>query len=281
MEQEFIIPSQSNLPLYIKSNSAPDAERSVDWHYHEDVEMVLVEQGEFRLFINNQAYDLYAGDIVLVNSFVPHKTLTPIGNKKLLLQFKHNLFANEQNSLSALMPFYPKHSDFVIFKKGSRQNECLSACFEKLSGEFLTQERAYTSFIKAAFYEILAILYRFEILDNPEELRLPPECERFLPALQYVYDNISLPVSLGEISNMLNIDRSYFCRLFKKTMNMPFMEYVCALRLSKAEELLLHSDRSITEIAIECGFSSPAYFTKIFREKKGYTPSFYKQLQKR
>ena len=277
MEQEFIIPSSSNLPLYIKSNPAPDKEHYVDWHYHEDVEMVFVECGRFELFINNQIYELFEGDVVFVNSFVPHKTLTHIGNRKLLLQFKHNLFSSEQ----MLMPLFPKKNDFAIFRKDSEQNKSLTFCFEKLSREFEDQKKSYTSFIKASFYEILAVLYRFEILDNPEEISLPPECERFLPALQYVYDNIAFPVSLGEISDMLNIDRSYFCRLFKKTMNMSFMEYVYILRLNKAEELLLHSDMPITEIAIESGFSSPAYFTKIFKEKKGYTPSFYKQLKKR
>ena len=221
MEQEFIIPSRSNLPLYIKSNPVPDADHYVDWHYHEDVEMIWIEEGDFQLFINNQTYELSKGDIAFVNSFVPHKTLTHVGNKKLLLQFKHNLFSSEQ----MLMPLFPKRNDFAIFRKDSEQNECLTSCFEKLSSEFSLQQKSYTSFIKASFYEILAVLYRFEILDNPEEISLPPECERFLPALKHVYDNIAFPVSLGEISNMLNIDRSYFCRLFKKKLGITPTEY--------------------------------------------------------
>ena len=58
------------------------------------------------------------------------------------------------------------------------------------------------------------------------------------------------------------------------------MEYLYQIRLNVAENLLLHSDKNITEIAFEVGFLSPAYFTKIFREHKGYPPSFYKKLQK-
>ena len=94
-------------------------------------------------------------------------------------------------------------------------------------------------------------------------------------------DNLDSHISLEEISNSVHLDRSYFCRIFKKSMKMTFNEYLCTLRLQKAEELLLYSNNSIAEIALASGFSSPAYFTKIFKEKKGFTPTFYKHLTKR
>lgn len=281
MKQEFIIPLRDNLPLSIRIPPLTTAAREVDWHYHEDVEMLLIESGSFSLFINNQAYTLFAGDILFVDSLVPHKTYTPVGSQRLLLQFKHTLFAGEQAKLLPLLPLFPSHSDFVIFKSGTPENERLLPCLRALFREYAEQGKSHNAFIKAAFYEILAILYRLDVLGDPEEISVLPAFERFLPILSYVYEHIAEPVSLADISSRLNLDRSYFCRLFKKTMHMSFMEYVYLLRLGKAEELLFESNQSVTEIALECGFSSPAYFTKVFKEKTGYTPSFYKQLKKR
>lgn len=129
--------------------------------------------------------------------------------------------------------------------------------------------------------KLVAILYRYEILDDPTTLYSSKSIERLSPVLNYVEKYYASPITIAEMSNLINVERSYFCRLFKKTVNISFMEYLYSVRFAHAENLLLHSDKNITEIAYQVGFSSPAYFTKIFRKRKGYSPTFYKNLQKR
>lgn len=61
-------------------------------------------------------------------------------------------------------------------------------------------------------------------------------------------------------------------------MGSTLTEYVNFTRMHKAEQLLINQNKSISEIALECGFSSPQYFNKLFRKINGVSPSYYKKL---
>ena len=281
MLYEFIKPSIDKSPIYIKIDDPSKEEKFADWHYHEDIEMLWIKKGELYLSINKQDFTLQEGDILFVDSYVPHTTKTPIGTEKVLLQFKHDLLLSEQIDKIVLKPFIKSPNHFVVFRKSTLAGQLLILSFEKINNEFISQKKSYLSFVKAHFYEILAILYRFGTLMSPDDYSLPKQAKLLFPALQYAVENIDKPISLDEISTVAHLDRSYFCRLFNKNLQMTFSEYLCILRMQKAEKLLLYSNKTITEIALSCGFGSPAYFTKIFKEKKGFTPTFYKHLKKR
>ena len=107
------------------------------------------------------------------------------------------------------------------------------------------------------------------------------EQQTVLPVIQYTQTHYVEPISLKLASDIIHVDKSYFCRLFKKAIGISYLEYVYFLRIAKAEELLLRTKKTVTEIANETGFPSSAYFTKVFKKRKGYTPTFYKKLQKR
>lgn len=71
---------------------------------------------------------------------------------------------------------------------------------------------------------------------------------------------------------MLHITPSYFCRCFKDYTHQTFKEYVMALRLDYAMRQIKTTDKSITEICYESGFSTSAYFSKVFTKRFGKTP---------
>ena len=281
MQKEFILPSFRNIPIYIKCTSPAEEEYSVDWHFHEYVEMIWVQEKEMQVFVDNQLFVLEKNDILFINSFVPHKTHTNIGNVKFLLQFKPLMASQENAPSAALLQPNSKQSNFAIFRNSTEINQILVPHFDELAQEFLGKKKSYAAFIRATIFDILAVLYRFDVLNDPEELALSSKVERLLPALQYIHEHVGESIPLDEMSALLHVSRSSFCRLFKETLNISFMEYVYLVRIQTAENLLLHTDYSITEIAGKSGFSSPAYFSMIFKEKKGYTPSFYKKLKKK
>lgn len=80
-------------------------------------------------------------------------------------------------------------------------------------------------------------------------------------------------LNIDSLAARLGIGRSQFYRKIKSLTNYSPVELLRKLRLTKARELLSTTDRSISEIAYEVGFSAPAYFTKVFREMFGETPS--------
>ncbi len=70
-----------------------------------------------------------------------------------------------------------------------------------------------------------------------------------------------------------NIGYSYFRKMFKKYTGIPPVQYHLSLKIIRAKEMLLHTDKSIKEISNDLGFQSIYYFSRIFKKKLGATPS--------
>ena len=94
---------------------------------------------------------------------------------------------------------------------------------------------------------------------------------RFLKILQEQAGNSDL--SVDDIASRMGLERSQFYRKIKALTNFSPMELIRDYRLKTARQLLITTEKSVSEIAYETGFSTPAYFTKCFREAFGETPS--------
>lgn len=94
---------------------------------------------------------------------------------------------------------------------------------------------------------------------------------RFLQILNEGMGNQDLNVDM--IASQMGLERSQFYRKIKALTNYAPVELIRRLRLQRGRELLISTEKSISEIAYEIGFSSPAYFTKCYRDAYGETPS--------
>ncbi len=91
----------------------------------------------------------------------------------------------------------------------------------------------------------------------------------------FVDANYTEPTSLKVISNMFNISSAYLGKLFREETGTSFSKYLNTLRIEKAKELLLTTPEKANRIAIEVGYSDPAYFYSIFKKYTGMSPSRY------
>lgn len=96
----------------------------------------------------------------------------------------------------------------------------------------------------------------------------------FLYINRYCFEDITA----RQVALMFNWSYSYFSRQFKKTADQSFSEYLNMIRIEEAERLLLNTEMSITEIAMNTGYSDVSYFIKRFKEVKKLTPA---QLRKK
>ena len=106
------------------------------------------------------------------------------------------------------------------------------------------------------------------------ELTLEEKKERIE---RYINTNILGKISLEEVATYLGMNRTYFCMFFKRHYGKGFADYLNDLRIDKAASLLLQGDRTIAEIAGECGFKTVPYFTRAFKRSKGLTPGEYRK----
>ena len=95
-----------------------------------------------------------------------------------------------------------------------------------------------------------------------------------------IMENRELDLSVTEIAEKLGISLYYMVHLFKKATGTTITEYKKSLKLTIAKKLLVDSDKSIAEIAQECGFGSSSYFSKVFIQSEGVSPSKYRSYLK-
>ncbi len=113
-------------------------------------------------------------------------------------------------------------------------------------------------------------------------LRLAPPAERVSSrieidrAVEYVHANMGSRITLNDMARAANMSTSHFARVFKKEAGLTPVEYLNDVRMERVRKLLRAGGRSITDIALACGFGSPAYLSERFQRKYGLTPSEYR-----
>lgn len=97
-------------------------------------------------------------------------------------------------------------------------------------------------------------------------------------SISYIQANLSGALNLDTLAERFNFSKIYFHKLFKASTGKNLREYIEEQRIKKATELLTSSDKTLTEIAYECGFSSQSYFSYAFKRKTKLTPREYAKM---
>lgn len=95
--------------------------------------------------------------------------------------------------------------------------------------------------------------------------------------LDYIHAYLDQDLSLEVMAKQIGISRCYFADQFKQAMGIPPHQYVNQQRIEKAKQLLRQRERSLAEIALECGFASQSHLNKVFRKYVGMTPKTYRE----
>lgn len=94
---------------------------------------------------------------------------------------------------------------------------------------------------------------------------------------QYMEENLSRKVKIDDIASHLCVSNSWFRKEFQRLTGVPPATFLGRIRLQTSKYLLLSSNKSIKEIAAQCGFVTSEYFCKCFRDNTGMTPSDFRE----
>ena len=95
--------------------------------------------------------------------------------------------------------------------------------------------------------------------------------------LDYINEHYQEQLTVKELTELSNYSEYYFMKLFKQYTGKTVASYLNDFRLEKAKVMLLHSDRSITEIALDVGFNNTSYFIKKFQQANMVSPHKYRR----
>lgn len=163
---------------------------------------------------------------------------------------------------------------FCVFRGGQEWQERALAVLKKL----VTLTETGTTHYE---YEVLVLLTTLwlEIQRNVSPAgrrRKNAAAARMKSFLYFIEQHYREEISLEELSASAGVSKSECLRCFKRSLGTTPYKYLMDYRLSKAADLLLNTDRQISEIAVMTGFEQPSYFGKCFRERLGCTPKEYR-----
>lgn len=95
--------------------------------------------------------------------------------------------------------------------------------------------------------------------------------------LQYIQEHYNGELTLAQIAGSANISETECLRCFRRMLSCTPIQYVKQMRIQKAAELLVSTNRKISDIGMECGFQEMSYFAKIFRALTGNTPGAFRK----
>ena len=156
------------------------------------------------------------------------------------------------------------------------QNQVL-ACMHRIYDLSLSQPSAFEMEIQELLLSIWIEIYRHASFSGESQnTAAARDVERLRILLDYIHRHYMEHLTLEDLAAQIHICRSECCRFFKKCMNESLFDYLLDHRIEKSLPLLLERQASITSVAEQTGFSSPAYFSKIFRQQMGCSPSEYR-----
>ena len=139
------------------------------------------------------------------------------------------------------------------------------------NGEDLSQE--------IILAEVRARLLRLSLsqVKTRQKLSDTPAPHIFVKALKYIVRHFKEPIHLDQIAYAAGVSSRHLTRLFHQNTEQTINAYITRLRLSHVMRLLVTTDRTVTDIMYDAGFSCTTHFYKVFREQTGKTPRQYRQ----
>ncbi|MBC1742894.1 AraC family transcriptional regulator [Listeria welshimeri] len=268
-----IIETDAMLPVKYIIHSMPDAV-AVPRHWHEALEISYTIHGSVQNFyIDGTNYTTKQGDVFVINSNAIHSVFPNFEeNRKALSLFFAYGFLKENIPEIAELEF----CTFIGNKSESLQN---------LLDDFIKEiEHDKNSLhLKALVFEMLYILVRDFSIPKKVVVQITTEkhLERLTEITSYMRENYAEEIAVSGLANHFNLTSEYFSRFFKKYMGTTVLQYLELIRLNKAYQLLMNTDKAISYIAYSCGFPNEKSFTRVFKKVYFLTPNKYRTQNKK
>ncbi|NBD25431.1 helix-turn-helix domain-containing protein [Paenibacillus glycinis] len=249
------------------------------WHYHKEVELILVLRGAMGVHTAGAVYALRPGDIVMIGSsqlHLSHKT----SEEDLVYIVLH---VDLQRYFDPAMMMYYRHfSELVrpleelnyIFRENGEARQETAGIILDIHKEMMEKRKGYEIAASMRIKQLLLTLLRHDRRELLQGYAYVDDAT-MRPVLDYVDEHLAQRVDMDEVSRIARMSYSAFSKYFKRSIGVSFVDYVNRQRIRKAEHLLVTRPGSVAEIAADVGFANMAHFYELFKRYSGCTPKQY------
>ena len=275
----------NNLSAYVEGRVMQVKNDAVtDCHWHDDVEFMYVTSGTMHYNINGEYVTMNEGEGIFINSRQMHYGSMLAGERCgfICVIFHPVILCTdkkiEQDFVSPLVnnPAMP----YLLLNEENAWcallMDDLQECFEEYKNNLKSREMGLYSL----FYHIWMLLFNNMPSSDSDTDASHSRLFFLKEMIAYIHNNYAEKITLNDIAAAGKVCQSRCCSLFKEFMHQSPFTYITSYRLSKAADMLVYSDASVTDVAMANGFSGSSYFTEMFRKKYGCTPMAYRKSYK-
>ncbi|MFD1631338.1 AraC family transcriptional regulator [Pseudopedobacter beijingensis] len=255
------------------------------WHFHHEVELVYIIKGTGLQFIGDNIHHFKPGDLIMFGSYLPHLWrsddiyLKPDATEKLeaiVLHFSPDCFGEQFFNI-------PENKDLDKLlenaKKAIRIHGQIKEHVAELMFRLLETEGSERIILLLQALKAISLSDEIELVNKQNTtLQSLNEADRLNNVYQYLLDNYTRNIGLNEIAEIAHITPHAFCRYFKSRTKKTFFGFLIELRVNHASQLLISSNRSVSDICYESGFNNFSHFNKSFKNITGRTPLQHRKM---
>ncbi len=233
-------------------------------HFHDSAEIVCMLRGSVHAVIDGREYELHAGDFSVALPNVIHS------------------YYKEEN-VDAYLMIVPRRY-LSAYDSLIRTHSPCTAAFHQTDGRALTDlvekiiacNKTVHPYRRQMLYGYFSVFFGmlFARTGMEENRRTPPETERRIIA--YCLEHFRTDLGLDLLAEELNISRNHISYIFSSKLKISLPDFLGSLRIAEAKRLI-EEGRSMTDAALEAGFSSIRTFNRRFLAETGQTPRAYAQ----
>lgn len=286
MQQVLLADSRvrSDEPISVRVSTDNDT----SYHSHDFLEFAYVRTGSAIQYFNNQPVRVCAGDFFMINFGEKHK-YSPDGDNPfevLNLLFKPEFLdptlkgCRGFQDLVAFSGIGCNYFNLLASPTGvifHDDNGEVGGLTERMRREYRENQPKRSELLRAYLTELLILtlrkIYNSDSLDCDDRI--------LCPILDYLGQHYSEPITLREIGERTGYTQAYLSALFSQKVGVPFSHYLQNLRIAAACHLLSETEKSVEEIAAECGYRDLKFFRSVFRARLRMTPSDFRRVSRK
>jgi AraC-like DNA-binding protein len=233
------------------------------WCIEEDtidfVDVTYVIHGQAEYTINGQKYFVSSGDLLCI----------PAGSRRSAITFPDALI--ECYSINGIIRNIDGRDislPFPMISKIGIHQDILSL-YSDLTCVWHLRDPGYLLKARAIYLMILQLYLQLIVYKK----NTSATDMRIKKVLHYMTGHYQEQLTVQKMAELVNLSHMYFGNLFKQETGMSFHKFLTTIRLNHAEDMLYSGEYKINEIAYACGFADVFYFSRIFKESRGYAPS--------
>lgn len=249
-------------------------------HWHLPGEIIAPLENTYQVCVGGDTLTLQPGDILIISAAELHSIQAPPTGSRYILNFDPNQFEQIPDLtflFSMLRPYC-----LLEVKKAPQLAKQLFSLLEQIEGEYFSDNSYRDGAIYAHLLSFFVQLGRHTMSKNKfqgaTQSKQQEYNELFISVCGYINKHCTENLTLERMAEYAGFSKYHFCRLFREFTGTTFHDYLVNSRILWAENLLVDSSISITEISMRSGFNSLATFNRIFKSQLGCTPSEYRKL---